>query len=73
MCRFKLMKDNGYPDFLIKTESLLLSSRMKKLSAEEVEYLNLNFNQYYKEYLIDSEIEDVVINESINKEMMKLN
>ena len=47
LCRFRLMKDERYPDVLLETEQEILNGRLKKLSKEDISYINNNFDKLY--------------------------
>lgn len=71
--RFKLMNEKNYPDLLISLEKKILNDRMKNLSLEEVQYINCNFSKLYEEYLVESEIDDIIFTEQVNQKMEFLN
>lgn len=73
LCRFRLMKDEKYPDVLLETEQEILNGRLKKLSKEDISYINNNFDKLYQQYIIDHHADEFNFMDKINKEMKSWN
>lgn len=68
-----LMKQKKYPDILIETEVSILQDRIKNITAEEFYMISTSFERLYKEYEIESSINDKIFFDNLNEEMKKMN
>ncbi len=71
--RHTWMIEQSYPGIVLEFEEQILRDRMMSLTEEELEYINLNFDKLYNEYLIASEIDDVIFSEQLKFQMNSLN
>jgi hypothetical protein len=67
------MIEQSYPGIVLELEEEILRNRMMSLTEDELEYINLNFDKLYNEYLIESEINDIMFSEQLNSKMKSLN
>jgi hypothetical protein len=71
--RHTWMIEQSYPGIVLELEEEILRNRMMSLTEDELEYINLNFDKLYNEYLIESEINDIMFSEQLNSKMKSLN
>lgn len=71
--RHTWMIEQKYPGIVLELEEEILRNRMKNLTEDQLEYINLNFDKLYNEYLIESEIDDIMFSEQLSSQMRSLN
>jgi hypothetical protein len=67
------MKQKNYPEVLIETETSILQDRIKNITAEELYFISTNFERLYKEYEIQSSLDDKVFFENLDREIKNMN
>ena len=71
--RFNKMIEINAPEFLIETESLLLQSRLKELTEDELEAIETLYPEFENNQKIHDVIQDVELEQDIAKMYLSLN
>lgn len=61
------------PDIITNLEKDILNSRLSQLNSDEILVLKENWNSYYEEQIVQSEIDNIQLFEQINRELLALN
>lgn len=71
--RYHLFKTEKYPDILLEKEEEILSERLSKCNIDEIYYIVTNWNDWSFNYKIETELNDIVLFKTIDKEIKEIN
>lgn len=71
--RLKLMKDGSFPTILIKNEQKILEQRLLKLDSQDILHISTHFEQFYHDQLVNQEVSDYYLFQSVASEIKSLN